>query len=164
VIASGGHRVELLAPEGGAHTDGDLVAFSPESGVVFLGDLVTPARCPMTSDPACDPSGWLTMLDRIEARHPSMIVGTRGDGSPKVSVELNVTRAYLKRILDLLTDFRKKDYPEARVASALSLEKIPDYCPPQLDNINALAIYRRIKPDGSVAPATAKAASPAPAK
>jgi glyoxylase-like metal-dependent hydrolase (beta-lactamase superfamily II) len=153
VIASGGHRIELLAAETSAHTDGDLVAFSPESGVVFVGDLLTPARCPMTSDPSCDPSGWLTMLDRIEARHPSTIIGSRGDGSPKVAVELNVTRAYLKRILDLLVGFKKKDYPEARVASELSLQKIPDYCPPQLDNINVLALYRRMKPDGSIVPA-----------
>ena len=38
------------------------------------------------------------------------------------------------------------------MASELVLRKIPEYCPISMDNTNALALYRRLQPDGSFAP------------
>ena len=49
VIAVGSHVIQLGVPTGSAHTDHDLYAFSMEHRALFVGDLVTPGRCPMAS-------------------------------------------------------------------------------------------------------------------
>lgn len=163
VLTNGERSVTLAVPKGGAHTDHDLFAVT-NAGVAFVGDLVTPARCPMTSDPNCDPKGWLDALVSLESLHPAVLLPTRGNGATTPEVEMGRTRDYLNRLLSLLGEYRRKGFEEARVTSSLSLKKDEAYCPFQLDTYNALAIYRRMSPDGSVtgiAP-TDKAKAPAP--
>lgn len=156
--------LEFHATPGPAHTNHDLWVFSPASNVVYVGDLVTPGRCPMTSDVGTDPAGWLAQLDRLDALHSSALVATRGPWTTAASAEIAKTRAYLMRLLELLREMKAKNAPEARVSGEIAARKIPDYCPVELDTINALELYRRMTPDGKFAPVRpTKPASQAPA-
>ena len=177
------HTIEIGAMPG--HTDNDLYVYSNESSVMFVGDIITPGtppaaatktapavpaspgRCPMMSDPTVDPNAWLVALDTIEAHHPAVIIPTRGNASPSefVDGDVKVTRKYIQRILDLAMKAKKGNYPDSRVSGELSLQKLGDYCPSQLDAINALSVYHRISADGTTkssgknAPATKAPAS-----
>jgi len=163
VIASGANAVELVAVDGSAHTADDLIAFHRATGIAYVGDLLTPNRCPMTSDPGADPRGWNAALDDIALLHPALLVATRGDATGQVEAELNKTRAYLKRVTDLLAEFKKQSMPDARVASELVQRKLGDYCPTPLDNANILRLYQRADASGNLKPATG-AAKPATKK
>lgn len=151
VIVSGGHILELGTPVGGgAHTDHDLYAYSPESGVMWVGDLVTPARCPMMSDPSSDPKGWIATLERLKAAKAAVIIPTRNDATQLVNDELQHTSDWIKRTMDLLKTYRQQNFPEAKVSGELTLHKSLTYCPSELDTINALSIYKRMGADGKV--------------
>lgn len=156
-IETATNAVELVAPAGAAHTDGDLLVFSPSLGAAFVGDVVTSGRCPMVSDNAADPVSWLVSLDFVTARHPALLVPTRGDASAYPDAEVEKTRAYLKRLVDLLTELKAKKAPEAELASRLRfLASTGDYCPRELDSINASALYRRMTDGGTWGGAPAK--------
>ena len=170
-LAVGPRRLELWAPPGAAHSDFDLLAFSPDSATAFVGDLVTTGRCPLCTDPSADPKGWLAALDKIAAWGPAGIIPTRGEASTAVDDQVGTTREYLTRTSTLLSDMKKKGAAEARVASELSMRKAGDYCPLPADNKNALSLYRRLKADGTYAtaalpddPAPAPPVKPQPAK
>ncbi len=160
VLATPKRRLELFASAGPAHTGADLAAYLADAGTMWVGDVVTPTRCPMTSDPQCDPSGWLAFLSTLEAQHPATIIATRGDATLDPAKELDATKAYLTRLIEALSVFKAKNFPEARVSAELSLGKIGEYCPAQLDAINAIAIYRRIGADGKIVPAAGAAKDP----
>lgn len=170
----GTHPVQLFVPEGNAHTDHDLVAYAPELGTAFVGDLVTPGRCPMLSDPSADPKTWEETLDRVLKLQPAVLVATRGDaavrpgpsaiaGALNLDNEVKTTRAYMQRVLDILKKLKKEKAPEARVSSELRLAKTGEYCPVELDAVNALALFRRITPEGTFAPPKPQPAPPKPA-
>jgi glyoxylase-like metal-dependent hydrolase (beta-lactamase superfamily II) len=150
VLLGGGKlRLEIVAAPGNAHTDSDLFVFDAVTSTIFVGDLVTPGRCPMLSDPASDLKGWIQTLDRIEALKPVGLVPTRGDPVSNATPELSRTRIYLTNMLQFLIDQKKKNAQEARVTGELSIERLGDYCPRELSAINALSVYRRIQVDGS---------------
>jgi glyoxylase-like metal-dependent hydrolase (beta-lactamase superfamily II) len=171
----GKHPLELFVPRGAAHSEHDLVAFAPEMGTAFVGDLVTTGRCPVMADPAANPSVWMETLDRILALKPAVLIPSSGDAAvrpdPNVATggldldnEVKVTRAYVNRLLDALKDLRKRDAPETQVASELrTLSGTGSYCPNQLDSVNALALYRRMNKEGDLVPASTLKPSPAPA-
>jgi glyoxylase-like metal-dependent hydrolase (beta-lactamase superfamily II) len=153
VVHAGSRRVELVAAPGFAHSEYDLVALCNDNGLAFVGDLVTVGRCPNMIGPAADPKGWLEMLDRIRKLNPAGLVTTRGEPTKLVFQELEATRLYVDRNARFLAAQKAKDAPEARVAAELSRQKLGDYCPTPSDNGNILALYRRMQPDGSFAPA-----------
>lgn len=160
VLATGSRVAEVVALPSPAHTDHDLIVSLPGSGTVFVGDLVTPQRCPMLSDPNCDPDGWLKALALLDSLQPSLLVPTRGNATALPQNEVAATRSYINRVLTILAEAKKQNFPEARVSSTLVLQKVGEYCPPQLDSVNALALYKRMGADGKLAPAK----PPAPKK
>jgi glyoxylase-like metal-dependent hydrolase (beta-lactamase superfamily II) len=161
VLAAGTLRLEVGAAPANAHTASDLYVFDAVTRTVFAGDLVTPERCPMLSDPDSDLKGWILALDRLDALKPVGLVPTRGNPTATAAPEIARTRVYLTSLLQFLVDKRKQNAPEARVTGELSIEKLADYCPRELSAINALSVYRRISADGSTVPGSAlpKAAS-----
>jgi glyoxylase-like metal-dependent hydrolase (beta-lactamase superfamily II) len=162
VVNAGGGRLEMVASPGGAHSAYDLVAVSSNSGIAFVGDLVTSGRCPNLAGGASDPAGWKSMLDRIEELGPVGLIATRGDPIQAVREELQRTGAYLERVRSFLSEQKAKASPEARVAAELSLKDLGTYCPGTVDNANVLALFRRLRPDGTFAPPAELA--PAPTK
>lgn len=78
VIDAGGRRVEALH-FGPAHTDGDVVVFVPDAGVVFVGDLLESADDP-SFGPDCHLRDWPVALDGIlgMTRAESVIIPGHG--------------------------------------------------------------------------------------
>ena len=149
VIQGRMQSLEIHAPSSPAHTADDLWVFQPSANAVYVGDLVTPGRCPMMTDPGTDPKGWLAALDQIEAVHAGALVPTRGPSTLKVAEQILGARSYIKRMLDILTAMKKINAAEARVSGELAAQKIGEYCPKELDVTNALYLYRRMNDDGT---------------
>ena len=161
VVHAGDRRIELVASPAPAHSENDLVVLCNDNGLAFVGDLVTPARCPNLLGPSSDPAAWLQMIERIRQLAPAGLVASKGDPTKLVFQELEATRIYLERVSRFLAEQKIKGAPEARVAAELSLQKIVEYCPLQNDNANVLSLYRRMQPDGTFAKPAAPAPKPA---
>jgi cyclase len=69
-------RVELLAMGPAAHTTNDIVAWIPDPGVLFTGDLVVNGGTPFVMMGSV--SGALASLDRLKALSPRIIVPGHG--------------------------------------------------------------------------------------
>jgi glyoxylase-like metal-dependent hydrolase (beta-lactamase superfamily II) len=162
-LVAGKRAFEIGVPSGNAHTAYDLYAFDIPTRTVFAGDLVTPDRCPMLSDPDSDLKGWIGILERLDTLGAQGLVPSRLNPTPAASAEIEKTRRYLKSMLGFLTEKKKQNAPEARVTGELASEKLGDYCPRELSAINALSVYRRILNDGTTVPGSA-AGGPAPKK
>jgi hypothetical protein len=115
----------------------------------------------MTSDLGADPRAWIAVLDTINALHPTALVATRGPTTTAAGEQIKLTRDYLNRLLGILIAMKGRNAPEARVSGEIAAHRINDYCPIELDTINALALYRRMTPDGAF-PATKPNPVPAP--
>ena len=85
---------------------------------------------------------------------------TRGNPTRARAPEIEKTRRYLTSMLAFLVEKKKQNAPEARVSGELAGEKLGDYCPRELNAINALSVYRRLLSDGTTRPGSA-AAKPA---
>jgi glyoxylase-like metal-dependent hydrolase (beta-lactamase superfamily II) len=155
VLAKGGRILEIGALSMNAHTGSDLYVFDAGARTVWVGDLVTPDRCPMLSDPDSDLKGWLLALDRLDSLKPLALIPTRGNPVTTAAGEISKTRRYLTSMLQFLVEKKKQNAPEARVTGELAGEKIADYCPRELGAINALSVYRRIAMDGTTVPGSA---------
>jgi glyoxylase-like metal-dependent hydrolase (beta-lactamase superfamily II) len=155
LLVAGALRLEVGVPAGNAHTSSDLYVFDAGTRTVFVGDLVTPERCPMLSDPESDIKGWITALAQLEALKPAGLVATRGNPAANAAPEIARTRGYLTSLLQFLIAKKRQNAPEARVSGELAGEKLGDYCPRELSAINALSVYRRIATDGTSVPGPA---------
>jgi glyoxylase-like metal-dependent hydrolase (beta-lactamase superfamily II) len=155
LLLAGKFRLEVGVPPANAHTASDLYVFDAGTRTAFVGDLVTPDRCPMLSDPDSDIKGWLLALDRLDALNAGGLVATRGNPAANAGPEIAKTRRYLTSMLQFLVEKKKQNAPEARVTGELAGEKIADYCPRELGAINALSVYRRIAMDGTTVPGSA---------
>jgi glyoxylase-like metal-dependent hydrolase (beta-lactamase superfamily II) len=112
----GGIAVELLY-HGSAHTRGDQLVFLPEQRILFPGDLVENRFLPIFPDEDAVGGRWLTLLDRIEALDPAVVVPGHGAiGDLGLVDEL---RRYLQdvrsRVEALRSDGRSLDEIEATV-------------------------------------------------
>jgi glyoxylase-like metal-dependent hydrolase (beta-lactamase superfamily II) len=151
-LVVGKQAFEIGVPAGNAHTAYDLYVFDASARTAWAGDLVTPDRCPMLSDPDSDLKGWVAALDRIDSLKPAALVPTRGNPVTSATAEIERTRRYLTSMLQYLVEKKKENAPEAKVSGGLAGEKVGGYCPRELSAINALSVYRRMTPDGSIVP------------
>ena len=154
-LVAGKRAFELGIPSGNAHTAYDLYVLDTSTRTVYTGDLVTTDRCPMLSDPDSDLKGWIGILERLDTLGAQGLVPSRGNPTPAAATEIEKTRRYLKSMLAFLTEKKKQNAPEARVTGELASEKLGDYCPRELNAINALSVYRRILNDGTTVPGSA---------
>lgn len=159
-LVAGGRAFEIGVPAGNAHSSLDLYVFDVPTRTVFTGDLVTTDRCPMLSDPDSDIKGWIAALDRLDTLGAAALVPTRAIARTGAAAEIEKTRRYLTSMLAFLVEKKKQNAPEARISGELVAEKLADYCPRELNALNALSVYRRLLPDGTTRPGTA-AAKPA---
>jgi glyoxylase-like metal-dependent hydrolase (beta-lactamase superfamily II) len=151
-LVVGKQAFEVGVPAGNAHTAYDLYVFDASARTVWAGDLVTPDRCPMLSDPDSDLKGWAAALDRLDSLKPAALVPTRGNPVTAATAEIERTRRYLTSMLQYLVEKKRENAPEAKVSGGLAGEKVGGYCPRELSAINALSVYRRMTPDGSIVP------------
>ena len=113
VLDLGGRTVELRT-WGRAHTRGDQVVFLPDERVLFTGDLVE-ERCfaifPFFPPDDVDVDGdrWITVLERLEALQPRIVVpGHGGIGDASVIAE---AREYIAALRDQSRQLRSEGVP-----------------------------------------------------
>lgn len=99
-IYMGKRRVDLMHL-GRAHTAGDIVAWVPDAGVMFSGDIVEyKSACYCGDGHFAD---WQTTLDAIASFRPGAIAPGRGDalsGVDKVTEAIALTRDFLQSTYD----------------------------------------------------------------
>jgi glyoxylase-like metal-dependent hydrolase (beta-lactamase superfamily II) len=91
----GQRRVDLMFL-GRAHTAGDIVAWVPDAGVLYTGDIVEYRSACYCGD--CHFNDWPATLNAIAKFHPEAIAPGRGDalvGQAKVAEALELTRDFL---------------------------------------------------------------------
>ena len=96
----GRRRVDLVHL-GRAHTAGDIVAYVPDAGVMFSGDIVEYHSACYCGDAHF--GDWPQTLDAIAALNPEALAPGRGGalvGKAKVREALDLTRAFLKGIYE----------------------------------------------------------------
>ncbi|HSL07511.1 MAG TPA: MBL fold metallo-hydrolase [Pseudonocardiaceae bacterium] len=72
----GGRRVLLMHP-GAGHTDHDVVVWSPDTGVLFAGDLIEQGADPDFTD--AYPRGWPATVNALLKLNPKIVVPGHGD-------------------------------------------------------------------------------------
>ena len=72
----GERRVELMHPDGPAHTTGDLIAWLPDEAVMYSGDLVFAGITPLVFMGSV--IGALNAVDWLEALQPGIVVPGHG--------------------------------------------------------------------------------------
>jgi glyoxylase-like metal-dependent hydrolase (beta-lactamase superfamily II) len=137
-IHMGKRRVDLMHL-GRAHTAGDIVAWVPDAGVMFTGDIVEYHSACYCGDAHFN--DWSGTLDNIAAFHPQAIAPGRGDalvGSKIVGKAIESTR-----------DFVMSTYkPVAQVAARVgTLKEAWDACRAACDSkFSSFAIYEHCLP------------------
>jgi glyoxylase-like metal-dependent hydrolase (beta-lactamase superfamily II) len=128
----GGRIVELRAT-GRGHTKGDQVIQVPDAGVLFTGDLAE--TCQFAIFPWFPPYdvdvsgvGWLSVMDRLAATAPKIVVPGHGDaGGPEI---LTVVGDYLRELRDETWRRRDSAMDEAELRTevkALLIERHPEW-------------------------------------
>ena len=137
-INMGKRRVELMHL-GRAHTAGDIVAWVPDEGVMFTGDIVEyHSACYCGDGHFAD---WGNTLDAIAAFDPGSIAPGRGDalvGSAKVNEAIKNTRDFINSTYE----------PVARIAArGGTLKEAWDACRAACDQkFSDYAIYEHCLP------------------
>jgi glyoxylase-like metal-dependent hydrolase (beta-lactamase superfamily II) len=113
-LTVGGRRV-VLAYFGPGHSDNDLVAHVPDTGVVFAGDLVEQGAPPAFED--SHPQAWPAAVDGILGLAPRVV--SPGHGEPVGVDFVAAQRAELALIAELSADVVAGRYgrPDALVRS-----------------------------------------------
>ncbi len=78
----------------GAHSDGDIMMFVEEEGVLFAGDLYFSGRIPFVGD--ADSKAWLAALDRMLDVAPKVVIPGHGVSSTNTREDMELTRKYLE--------------------------------------------------------------------
>jgi glyoxylase-like metal-dependent hydrolase (beta-lactamase superfamily II) len=109
VLEVGGLRVET-AEFGPGETESATAFYEPASGALFAGDLVADEMTPaLLEGHSC---GWLTDLDRLEARFPDARTIHPGHGDPGPADELVAAqRDYLREFRGLVRTATAADSP-----------------------------------------------------
>jgi glyoxylase-like metal-dependent hydrolase (beta-lactamase superfamily II) len=137
-IHMGKRRVDLMHL-GRAHTAGDIVAWVPDSGVMFTGDIVEYHSACYCGDAHFN--DWSGTLDNIAAFNPQAIAPGRGDAL--VGAEI------VGKAIESTRDFVLSTYnPVAQVAArGGSLKEAWDACRAACDSkFSSFAIYEHCLP------------------
>jgi len=137
-VNMGSRRVELMHL-GRAHTAGDIVAWVPDEGVMFTGDIVEYHSACYCGDGHF--KDWGPTLDTIKTFQPAAIAPGRGDAL--------VGETMVNKAIDNTRDFINSTYrPVAQVAArGGSLKQAWDACRAECDpKFSDYAIYEHCLP------------------
>ena len=121
----GKRRVDVVQI-GRGHTSGDTIAWVPDSGVMFSGDLVEYRSACYCGDAHF--TDWPGTLDKISAYKPKALVPGRGDalvGAKLVSDAIGGTRAFLSATFETSQEAvaQNKSLKEAMTAVRAVMDK-----------------------------------------
>lgn len=139
-IILGEERTTHLKTFKKAHTDGDVIVFVPEDGVLFAGDLLF-ARC----DPwlgSGDPEGWVSLIDELMDLDFKVAVPGHGDLATKE--EFSLEKKYIKEIVKLVKDRISAGEEPTQIKREDFSKEFQSWKSPILEwNINFLAEYMK---------------------
>lgn len=159
VFDLGGHKVEVFHP-GAAHTQGDLVVWSPSERVLATGDLFLHDSAPSMGEGSV--RIWIEALGRLLALEPRSVVP--GHFAPGTAADLMRFRAYLQAQWQhaeagLKAGRSVEDIARtARFPAFASFKEYPNYEATFADNARVVA--REIGPPSSPPPPPSPAQAP----
>ncbi|MDM5264173.1 MBL fold metallo-hydrolase [Sulfurovum sp. XTW-4] len=115
----GGKILEIQQLVSKAHTQGDLIVYLPDEKVLFAGDLVFNGRVTSIRDGSI--IGSIKALEKIEARHPKVIIGGHG-----YKTDANATQAlksYLLEMKEAVLDALDNDVSIEQVTKKVTMPK-----------------------------------------
>src|SRR5665213_1132519 len=115
----GGATVRLLWL-GPAHTRGDEFVFVEEDGVLFTGDAVINRFFPIFPDADASGKNWLSILDKLDALHPRIIVP--GHGEVGEASLIATEREYLRAVQQRVADLKSQGKSAEETATLLTAE------------------------------------------
>lgn len=115
-VSVGGRDVELLRL-GPAHTAGDAIAFVPDAGVLFTGDLLFIGGTPIMWAGSLE--NWLRACDRMRALDPTAVVPGHG---PLTDLDgIAEMRSYLAHVKDQIAEGFAAGRPWRETADRMDL-------------------------------------------
>jgi cyclase len=123
----GGRRIDVIHPDGPAHTSGDLVVWLPEERVLFAGDLLFVGLTPLVFGGSVE--GALRSLEWLAAFGPDTVVP--GHGPVTSAAELPAVLAdherYYRFVLGLASAGRSEGIGPLEVARSADLGPFADW-------------------------------------
>jgi glyoxylase-like metal-dependent hydrolase (beta-lactamase superfamily II) len=118
---------------GPAHTKGDELIYVEEDGVLIPGDIVQKDVFPIMPNADASLTGWLSILDKVEALHPKFIVPDHG--APIVDAsQIGTERAYILAVQARALELKKQGVSVDDAGKTAELKaKNPDW--PNPNNI-----------------------------
>ncbi len=113
-IDLGQRRLQLRA-WAPAHTDHDLTVLDPQTGTLWMGDLLFVERTPSIDG---DARGWLAVMDQLEAMPARLAIPGHGPPVTDKAVALERQRRYLQTLIDDLRQGIAAGRPMAEVIGA----------------------------------------------
>ncbi len=134
-------RTIALEYGGPAHCDGDVIAYLPEDGIVFVGDLLFVGRFPWLGDGDVD--GWISALNHVLALNVEQVIPGHGKpvGVKEVADFRDMLAALKEGVADALGAGMSEDEAVARVRLA-DYEHLPRY--PEWMPWNVRNVYRAL--------------------
>jgi cyclase len=136
-----GRRVELIEL-GPAHTPGDAIAYVPDAGVVFTGDLLFIEGTPiMWAGPV---SSWLNACEQILELGASTLVPGHGPVTDESGVR-DVQR-YLRYVHDQARERFEAGMDAEAAADDIELGDFRDWGDPERIAVNVATVYHELDP------------------
>ena len=143
----GERRVELRHPGGPAHTTGDLVAWLPDDGVLFSGDLVFAGLTPLAFMGSVP--GMLDALDWLESFEPRILVPGHGPvltatdaaGGNEIARVLEEQRRYYRFVLEVAERGISRGLTPLEAAKDASLGEFADLSEAERIVLNVHRVY-----------------------
>jgi glyoxylase-like metal-dependent hydrolase (beta-lactamase superfamily II) len=136
-VRFGGRDIRLV-PLGPAHTGGDAVAYVPDAGVVFAGDLLFIGGTPVTWSGELD--GWIAACDAMASWEPAVVVPGHGPVTGVAGI-LEV-RGYLSHVRDSLAAAIGAGHSWREAASRIDLGPYAGLPDSERIVISAYNVYR----------------------
>ena len=137
----GGRRVELINL-GPAHTAADSVAYVPDAGVVYAGDLVFAGGAPIVW--AGPIANWVAACDAMLALDPTVVVPGHGPvGGPE---SIQRMREYLVFVSEYAESAHKAGLPFREAADRIDLGGYRDWLDAERVAANVYQRYRELDP------------------
>jgi glyoxylase-like metal-dependent hydrolase (beta-lactamase superfamily II) len=145
-VRAGGRDVRLVSL-GPAHTGGDAVAYVPDAGVVFAGDLLFIGGTPVTW--SGDLTGWIAACDTMTGWDPAVVVP--GHGPVTDVAGIGEVRGYLAHARECLEASIEAGHPWPEAADRIDLGPYADLPDSERIVISAYNVYRARGVDQDVA-------------
>jgi cyclase len=143
-----GETVVEIISMGPAHTWGDVVAYLPQYGILFAGDIAFSYVTPPAHNGHV--TRWIEAIDKITGMDLDIIVPGHGPIGGKR--ELRETRAYLELMANEISRRYNAGMRPGQAAADVNLGRFANWTNPERHAWNAVRIYAELS--GTIGPAT----------